>query len=439
MANVQVEAVDPVRRRMVVEIPEQEVTREFDRAFSDLARTANVPGFRRGRVPRSVLERVAGPRLRAEVVERLVHDSFLDALRDERMEAVGVPSITTESGARSGQPLRYSATFEVKPEVTLGRYDGIAVERPLRVVDEADVDAFLERARQSAARIESIGDRTIAAADDIATVDYEARVGERTVGRGENRFVQVGGDRDSEMGAHLVGVEVGATVEFAIDYPSDFDNPDLAGKSVEFQATVKDLGTRVVPPLDDEFAKAYAGFDDLAMMRARVREELERQAVRDADASARTALIDALLREHDFEVPQGMVDRRTDGLISEVIAGMGHRHPPASQDREMRDRLRPELEPRARNQVRANILLEEIARAEGIDVDDDEVAAAIEREISAAGASAASLRSLFDDPSSRVALRLQMLREKALARVFDKANLLTVEEKSSVAGTSGNG
>jgi len=439
MASVQVETVDAVRRRLVIEIPAGDVTQEFDRAFSELSQTANVRGFRRGRVPRAVLERMAGDKLRAEVFERLVHDSFLDALRGENIEPVGSPEITTESAAQVGQPLRYSATVEVKPDVELGRYDGIAVERPLRVIGDDDVEGYLEQARQSAARIEPIADRQIAERDDIATVDYTAHVGERLLGKGDDRLVRVGGDDRLELGWHLNGIAVGVPTAFTVEYPDDFANADLAGKSVAFGATVKALGERIVPPIDDDFAKAYCGFENLEQMRARVRTELEAHAEQAADSAARSALIESLLREHEFEVPQGMVERRADGLVSEFLSSMGARRPPASQEREVREHLRQEMEPRARQQVRANLLLEAIARVEEIDVTEDEIAAAIEHQAGLAGASAAQLRSLYNDPSARMGLRLQMLRERALDRVLEKANVRTHEEKSSVAGPPGNG
>ncbi len=446
MASVQVETVDSVRRRLVVEIPAEDVTREIDQAFSELRQTANVPGFRRGRVPRAVLERVAGERLRAEVLERLVQDSFIDALRGENIDAIGYPEITTESAAQSGEPLRYSATVEVKPEVQLVDYAGIEVERPLRAVADDDVDGYLEQMRQSAARIEPIVDRTTAAPGDVATIDYEARVGDRLIGKGDDRLVKVGGDDRTELGAHLANVEVGASTEFTIAYPDDFGRPELDGKTVAFTARLKSIGTREVPPLDDDFAKAYGGFDGLAQMKTRVREEMEAQAGRTADAAARSAIVEALLRENHFDVPNSMVERRAESLVGEFLASMGQRRPAVSQEQEVREKLRAEMEPRARQQVRANLVLEAIARSEGLAVSDDEIAAEIDRHVEHAGASGVGserLRALYSDPSARMGLRLQILRDRALDRVLEKANVRTVaatlEEKSSVAGTPGNG
>ena len=439
MANVQVETVDSVRRRLVIEIPADDVTQEINRAFSDLKRTANVPGFRQGKAPRSVLEKVAGDRVRAEVFERLVQDSFVDALRQEKIEPVGQPEIATESAAQAGQPLRYSATVEVKPEFELGSYDGIAVERPLRKIGDEDVDGYLEQARQSAARVEPILVRTEVEAGDIATVDYEARIDGNLVGKGDDRLVEVGGEDKQELGYHLVGMEVGSSRDFEISYPEDFSNADLAGKTVAFHATVKAIGTREVPSLDDDFAKAYGGFESLEEMRTKVREELEAQAVRSADGSARNSIVDLLLENNPFDVPQAMVDRRADGLVSEFFSSMGPRRPPASRENEVRAQLREEMQPRARQQVRANLLLEAIAAREGLEVGDDEIDHEIEHQAEHAGSAGAQLKSLYQDPSARMGLRLQMLRERALDRVLEKANVQTVEEKSSVAGPPGNG
>jgi trigger factor len=439
MANVQVETVDSIRRRLVIEVPAEDVTRELDQAFGELRRTANVPGFRRGKVPRAVLERMAGDRLRAEVLERLVQDSYATALRDENLEPVSHPEITTESAAQHGQPLRYSATVEIKPEVAVGKYDAIAVERPLRTIGDEDVEAYLEQARQSKARIEPIEGRTVAQPDDVATIDYEATSDDRVLGKGEDRLIKVGGDDALEMGSHLAGAEVGSSVEFDIDYPDDFGTPELAGKSVSFKAFIKALGSREVPPLDDDFAKSYGGFETLAEMKEKVRRELEAQAERSANEAVRSSIVEAMLRENEFDVPKAMVDRRCETMVDEFLSSLGTRRPKASQEGEFRHRLFHDMEPRAREQVRANLLLEAIARAEGLEVTDDEIAAEIEHHLSHAGSAAAQLRSLYADPSARIGLRLQMLRERALERVVEKANVRTVEEKSSVAGGPGNG
>jgi trigger factor len=436
MANVEVENVDSIRRRLRVEIPAGEVASELDRAFADLSRNANVPGFRRGRAPRSVLERLAGDRLRAEVFEKLVRESFLDALRSEKIDPVGQPQISTEK-AEPGQPLCYSATVEVVPEVSLGEYSGLEVERPLRTISDEDVDAVLDNMRSSAAKLEPITDRKSTAIGDVATVDYEARIGAKLAGKGEDRLVEVAAGGPGEIGAHLEGCEVGEKREFDVDYPEDFSNPDLAGKTVHFMAEVKALGLRELPDLDDDFAKAYGGCETLAEMKVKVREQLESQAQHDADGAVRNALVSRLVAGHDIEVPQAMVARRADGMVDEFIQSLGARRPPASREHEMRERLRRDVEPQASEQVKATLLLEAIAAREGLEILDSELEEEIDRFAQQAGTAGERVRALYQDPHARSALRAQRLRERALDRVVEQSRVSNVEAKTSIAADPG--
>ena len=439
MASVEVESVDGVRRRLVIEVPAQDVTREIDRAFSELGKTATVRGFRRGRVPRRVLERVAGDKLRSDVFERLVQDSFIDAIRDENIEPVGQPEIETESSAEAGKPLRYTATVEVVPEIELSSYDGIAAERPLRTIGDQDVEDFIEHVRRSATRIEPITDRDDTRAGDVATVDYDVRDGEKLLGRAEDRLIEVGGDDPYEIGAQILDANVGDDVHFDMDFPEDFENSNLAGRLVRVEVSIKALGTREVPPLNDDLAKSYGGYDNLEEMRAGARKELQERADRVADDSVRASIIESLLREHEFEVPHAMVHRRAHGLVDEMISQMGARRPTASQEHEAREQLMKSAEPRAREQVRSSLLLEAIAKAEGIEISDDEIDREIEQIVQTAGYGADRLRSLYSEPTARMGLRKQLMRQRALDQVVEKANVLTVEEKTSVAGDSGKG
>src|SRR5262249_21855550 len=187
MTKVAVETVDAVRRRLAVEVPETEVRAEIERAYEALRRKANVRGFRRGKAPRSVLERLFGDQVRGEVFGKLIHESYEEALRSEQIEPVGEPQVITEQ-AEPNAPLRYSVTVEVKPDIVVTGYEGLEARRPLKPVSEKDVDDFLDQLRDSLAQLRPISDRSVARTGDVATVDYEARSGDRIVGRGEGRL-----------------------------------------------------------------------------------------------------------------------------------------------------------------------------------------------------------------------------------------------------------
>ncbi len=424
MTKVALETVDPVRRRLEVEIPAGEVTAEIGLAYDQLRRKANVRGFRRGRAPRSVLERMFGDQIRADVFSRLVRESYHAALREHNIEPVSQPEIVTES-AEPGEPLRYSAIVEVRPSVVATGYAGLDVERPLKVVDESEVDRFLERMRESFARLQPITDRQRAGRGDVATVDYEARAGDRLLGRGENRGVEIGAEQPEGLANHLDGAEVGIETTFEVDYPPDHSNPELAGQLVSFRATVKSLAFKELPPLDDEFARTHSGTDTLASLRDRVREQLEAAAVRDADGAMRANLIAQLVSKHDFEVPSAMVERRIDALVTELLDSMGPRRPPKSREADLRARLRPELVPRARDQVKASILLEAIASQEHLEISDGELEAQIDRLAAGAGSAGARVRALYQDPGARESLRSRCLQERALELVVERAKIET--------------
>jgi trigger factor len=436
MTKVALETVDAVRRRLAVEIPAGDVTAEIDRAYDQLRRKARVPGFRQGRAPRSVLERLFGDQVRADVFGRLVSESYAEAVRDQHIDPVGQPEIVTEQ-AVPGEPLRYSATVEVRPSIVANGYNGLAVERPLRRVTDADVDGVIERLRQNQAQLVPITDRRAAQRGDVATVDYTATIDTRVVGRGERRLVEVGGEHGP--GAHLDGVEIDAPTTFEIDYPADHENPELAGQHVHFQVTISALARRDVPALDEAFAKRAADCESVEALTARVREQLTAAAHRDADATMRSALIERLVTSHQFDVPSAMVERRLEALVEEVFEGLGNRRPPASREAELRSRLRADLHDRARDQVKASLVLDAIAAQEQLVVDDETLEARIDRVAASAGKARDRVRAIYNDPSARAGLRSRLLQEQALDLVVERATISDVDAPSGVAGVAGNG
>jgi len=438
MTKVAMEAVDGVRRRLAVEVPAAEVTAEVERAYEQLRRRARVPGFRQGRAPRPVLEKMFGDQVRADVFGKLVQTSYAEALREQRLDPVSTPEIVTER-AELGEPLRYSATVEVRPEITARGYEGLPAERPRRSVTDADVERVIDNVRDRHATLVAIADRDVAQRGDIATLDYEARAGDALVGKGDQRLVEIGGEPADSPGAKLAGARVGESTTFDIEYPADHSNADLAGKTVSFRATVRALSRRDVPPLDDAFAQAQASCDTVAALRARVRAELEASAQRDAESAVRGGVVSALVGAHEFDVPDSMVARRTEVLVDDVLENLGPRRPPASREAEVRRQLQHDLSGQARDQVKAALLLSSVAAQEHLAVEESELDAHIDRLAEAAGKARERVRVLYQDPSARAALRERLLQERAIDLLVQRAAITEVDRPSGVAGVPGNG
>ena len=437
--KVDVETVDSVRRRLAVEVPAEEVSAEIEKAYAQLARDAKVRGFRPGRVPRPVLERLFGDRVRADVFERLIQQSYAEVVEARQIAAVGHPEIVTEQ-ARPGEALRYSATVEVKPDIVVERYTGLAVERPLVPVTDADVDAFLERLRQSLAQLHPIIDRSTVEVGDVVTADYEGRVDGRSVGRGEHREIEIGANGfPREFDQHLVGATVGSEVDFAVSYPADHGAAELAGKTVNFRVQVRALSHKEVPPLDDEFAKDHGECSTLAELRQRVRTRLEAEAAQHADDAMRQGLLGALAEANDVPIPSALIERRTEALMEEVWREWQQRRIRPKNETEALARLREELQPRARQQVKIALLLEAIARQEGISVSEADVDDRIAALATDAGAGAERLRAFYQDAGARRELWNRLLQARAVDAVVRTAQITTRERSPNVAAMDENG
>lgn len=435
MTKVALEAVDAVRRRLAVEISAGEVAAEIDRAYEQLRRTACVPGFRLGRAPRSVLDRQFGKRVRAEVVGRLVAESYAAAIRDHRLDPVSRPEIVTEH-AKPGAPLRYSATIEVRPSIVVGGYMGMELKRPRRIVRDVDVDNFIVALRERQAELVSIADRRVARRGDIARVDFEAKIAGRRIGSGRGRLIEVGGE--SGLGSCLEGAEIGVGNAFAIPYREGGSLNNLAGQTVLFQVTVLSLLSKKLPLLDDEFA-TRVGFESMAALRVRVHERLTHAAERDAENALRSTLIERLIAAHTFEVPNAMVERRIDALVQEGIGHSATHHTSTGRDADARAGLYVELERRARSDVKAALVLQAIAEQEALTVSDAEVDARVNELVKEGGKEWERVRTAYADPEARQALRDQLLQEQAVEFIRARASVTDVPVSSGVAGASGNG
>ena len=424
--KVDVETVDSLRRRLAVEVPAETVSAEIHKAFTELGRAAKVPGFRPGRVPRPVLERMFGDRVRAEVFGRLIHESYTEALEEQQIAAVGQPEIVTEQ-TEADAALRYRATVEVKPNVTVEGYTGLSVDRPLSPVTDEDVTAALGRLQQSLAQLRPVTDRSHIERGDVVSLDYQAHIDGRLMSRGENRDVELGANRfPPGFDDRLVGAPVGGKMDFDITYPTEHPAPELAGKSVHFHVDVRSISVKEVPPLDDEFAKDHGECSTLEELRQRLRRQLEADAAQRADEAVRRNVVVELAKRHDVPVPQVMVQRRTEALVEEVLHDWQRQRGRLKDDSQARAHLRKELEPRAHEQVKTVLLLEAVARQEAISVSDEEVEAHVSALAQAAGSAAERVRALYRQPEALGQLRAQMLQSRALDLLVSRAEIRDV-------------
>ncbi|MCH8889574.1 MAG: trigger factor [Myxococcales bacterium] len=416
-SSIRVETIEstPILHTIEVEVDASRVSKVFDRAYRDLAKRVRVKGFRPGKAPRSVLEKLYGASVAEQLEQTLVSETLADAVDLSGIQPVSEPAISAGKPV-SDASFKYTACLEVSPEIELPDLSGLPAIRPEVLVEDAEIDERLEELRIAHAPIVEEDEGTAIARGHIATIDFVGRIdGERFEG-GSGQGVQI------EIGAgrfipgfedQLTGAQAGDDREVRVTFPESYSNAEIAGKEAVFAAHVVDVRKRQIPELDDEFAKDVGDFDSLEALRARIRADLESGQERASKETFRTTMLDALLERMDFAVPPGMVDRQLQNQLASA-----QRRLEGQQDHDavhaQLDRWREEWRPRAELDVREMLALQAIAKAQGIEVADDEVAARIDELVGEPEQQAARLRELREDEQLRGALRLQLRDEKVL-------------------------
>jgi len=427
-SKVTLEDVTAVRKRIEVEIAAADVQAELDRAFQLVSQQARLRGFRPGKAPRAVIERTFGDEVRRDVLSRLVEHSFHHAVEHHRLAVVGQPDIDAEA-ITPGQALRYSATVDVRPPVVVGDMSGLEATRPSTVVTDADVEHVVDGLRNSVAQLRPV-ERNEIQAGDVVTVNLTSKLDGGEPQRREGLHVEAGeGTFPLALERQLVGQHRGARLSLRVPYPEDYANKNLAGKTAEFEVEVLDLRTKELPPLDDDFARDHGRSETLVELRGKIRDDLQRQAEERAERAVREALVEQLLARHQFEVPESMIARRADAILSSLDV----RLPPGVDQERALTELRQQVRPTAERDVRADLVLDAIAEQEKISVTDDDVTAEIAAVAMREGQPAERVRAVYDRPEMRAALAARMSRERAMASVVARARIMPNDGSGEVA------
>ncbi len=421
--KIQVETLSPIRRRFSVEVPKDRVTAAVERAYEGLKKEVRLKGFRQGKVPRPILERYYKSRVEQEVASRLIEDSLSAAVTEHRITPVASPVIE-QASFETGKDFAYTALLEVKPEVQARDYVGLPIADTTVTLDEAEVASRLERLREVHAQLRTPAEPRPARKGDTLTVDFEGEVD------GQKRPDMAGTGVQIELGSErfipgfeeaLVDLSVGQTHGFSVTFPGEYRETTLAGKRATFTVTVKDVKEKVLPALDDEFAKDVGSFDSLEALRTTVRDACVREQTEQKEAAAREALLDALLEKNPVEIPPALVEDQARALLREWQHRMQHQGIDLSHVQVNPEHLATEARDRARRQVHAGLVLEAVARQEKLAVDDAELEARIARLAEGGKQTPESMRRRLETSGRLDDLRASLLEEKTLEFLVARA------------------
>jgi trigger factor len=423
--RVEAHAESPVVRRLEVEVGPERVRRAFERAYRDLARSARVRGFRPGKAPRSVLEKLYGPQVREEIERQLVSESLPEAVEQAGLRPVTEPAIDAQPPQQDA-PFRYTAHLEVKPEIELPELEGLPARRPRVEVSDADVLSELEKLRERHAQLVEEPEGTPAARTHVLRVDFVGRIDGEVFegGSGRDVAVEIGSERFVPgFTEQLEGARAGEAREVRVTFPDEYGNPELAGKEAVFTVQVAAVQRRELPEVDDEFAKDLGDFETLEALRARIREDLRALRERTAESVLRASLMEALVNRTRFDVPPGLVERRLQRQLARAHDEL-HDSVPHEALHAQLDAWRESWRPRAEREVREALLLEAVVQKLGVEASDEELAARIDALAGREGVDAARLRRAYREGEElRDALRAQIQDEKALALLASTAKI----------------
>ncbi|MGI9166882.1 MAG: trigger factor [Pyrinomonadaceae bacterium] len=423
--------VSPTRKEIKIEIEPKIVRETFDRISDRFAKQVNVPGFRRGHAPRSVVSTRFKSEIRGEVLRELVPNAVSNAIEEHELSTIGEPDVhidTTTALERIGEdPISFHVNVEVLPKVELGQYKGIAAARRVRPVTEEDVDRLADGLREASASLQPVENRGSQLGDTV-TVNFHGKfldAPEEEDINVEDVDVTLGGEAvQQEFTDNLLGVYADDDKTFVVDYPPNFSSKGLAGKKVEYTAKVGAVRIKELPEVDDEWARSFGeGFDSVETLRTKMREDFEKRAGAEADQRLRSELMSKLLATHEFEVPESLVEHQVNYLLESVMRDMiGKGIDPRSQELDW-ERARDELKVQAEKDVRGSILLERIAEEEQMSISDEEIESEIEAIAQASRQPKEQVRGVLTKQGGERSIANRLRSRKALNVLLENAQV----------------
>ncbi|HET6891732.1 MAG TPA: trigger factor [Pyrinomonadaceae bacterium] len=423
--------LSPTRKEIKIEVEPEVVREAFDRISDRFAKQVNVPGFRRGRAPRSVVRSRYKTEIRGEVLRELVPDAITNAIEKHELTAIGEPDIhmnPEETLDRIGdESISFHVNVEVLPSIELGQYKGVEAVRRVRPVTDQDVDRMIEGLRESSASLQPVEDRP-AELGDIVTVNFIGKFvdhPDKEDIKVEDVEVILGGPNvQPEFTQNLAGVRVDDEKTFTVDYPEDFSTQSLAGNKVEYTGKVTAIRIKELPDVDDEWARSLGDeFGSVSTLRAKIQEDLEKGAAAEADNRLRNEILRKLLASHEFEAPLSLVEQQTRFRMESVVREMmGRGIDPRNQQLNWQS-AHEELKIQAEEDVRSSMLLERIAEAEQISVSNEEIETEIEAVAAASRQPKEQVRSILTKDGGERSIAHRLRNRKALDLLRENANV----------------
>jgi trigger factor len=431
--QVTVESLSDIKKKLNFEIPADRVGTEIDKAFEAIRKRADIKGFRKGKAPRSYIEKHFSAMMEQDVLKSLVKDTYFLAIQKEKLFPVALPVIESDD-LKKGEPFKYSATIEVYPEVKIKEFAGLEVIKEQHVEDEEIVGRRLEEMQENMAQLKPVDKDRPVALGDFLTIDFKGFIDGAPFenGSAEDFHLELGKGRFIPgFEEQIVSQKIGEEKSITVTFPEDYGSKELAGKEATFNVTVKEIKVKELPLLDDEFARGMGEFETLDQLRAKIKEVHERQEKDRIEADLRDRTIKAFIKKNPFEVPDSLVEKQVQIMLDSTKKRLALEKLSLEMmgldDTGYKTRFRDTAE----IQVKGALLLDALAAQEGITVEESELDAKIREIAEQRNQQFETLKQFYEqNENARDNLTDQLKENKVFAFLLERANISEIPKEN---------
>ncbi|OQX21607.1 MAG: trigger factor [Desulfobacteraceae bacterium IS3] len=419
--QVSVEDVSSVKKILHIEIPEQDVTREIETAYSDMKQNAKIKGFRPGKVPRSVLERMFKKDVNADVSSKLIQESLTNAIIEKGLKVIGSPQISPPE-LESQKPYSYSATVEVSPDLEEIDFKGLPLKKAVYQVKDEELELQLKMLQRNLAKQEPVTEQRPIADGDLAMIDYEGFQDGKVlpeVQKTDNYIMKLGvGAITQTLDEQVIGMTPGECKDITITFPQEYKNPALSGKTVDFKVTLKEIRKEILPEIDDDFAKQFGKYQTLEELKADILKDLNHRYEKRADQDIQEQIFQTLIERQSFEVPEIMINYELDGILAEIEGTFQYHNTSAEQLGLTREHLTEKYHDLAVKQVKRHLILSKIIEQEKFELSDEEMQVAYQDMAQTFGQPVDHIRDYYRENKDKLEYLKHTLLEKRAIRLI---------------------
>ena len=419
------------RRELELEIPAEEVSKSTEKVAKDFAKVARVPGFRPGKAPISLIKRRFAEEIKSEVLQNLVPETVEKAVAEQKLTPISQPQVD-KLEFNEGQPVKFRATFDVLPEFQLANYKNLEIEMPEMKITDEDVDKTLAEMQQRAATFAPVEGRVVQNDDFVQVKLHGAPEGGGEPLQADSVLCHVGAEETMQpFNENLLGTNVGEHKTFDVNYPADYPDAKLAGKLFHYDVDILGIKTKKLPELNDEFAKDVSDATSLDELKTKIREGLEHERDHRQKDLQREKIIAELVKLHDFPVPESLVEHQMDVRLERVVRSLAQQGVDPRAVNVDWVTLRKRQEDRAKDDVKAELVIDRIASEEKVDVTDEEIDHELEHMAGHSGESAEAIRARLTKQGALDRMKAKLRSDKTIDWLAQNASVKTVAAASA--------